>query len=125
MERNNIQIMMNNEAFEAINALEDNFIIEAISDAVKSFVSYVNTVDQTENLINIASVRYEGEEYREKITQYDRMRRDRHEEALANVSMLNRIATMYNISNVFLGDVGDRYEVADFCLDVVEYINQK
>lgn len=125
MERNSIKNMMNVEAFVKVQALNDDFIIEAVADAVESFTKYVQTVDQTETLINIASVRYEGEEYREMIMRYDRMRKDRHEEALANVAMLNRIAAKYNINDVFIGDVGDRYAVADFCLDIVEHIKQK
>ena len=98
------------------DAIED---VATIKKATDSFHGYVNTVDMTETRIKIARFRYESEEYREIVQEADRARRIAHEAAIANASMLNRIAKFYGIKDpIFLGDTTDRYQVADFCLCV-------
>lgn len=92
--------------------------IELISQATNNFFHYVNTVDVTEQQIIVASCRFEGQEYREAISNYDTLRRNAHESAIANVSMLNKLAALYSIKPPFKGDLKDRLEVADFCLEV-------
>ena len=34
----------------------------------------------------------------------------------------NRLAKFYGLPKIFLGNINDRYEVADFCLDVVTQV---
>lgn len=98
------------------DAVED---LEALNDAMTSFRDYVNRVDAGEQQIRLAAVRFEGEEYREMITQYDRRRHDQHEMAIANVRLVNRLAEIYGVTPLFTGNDQERLEVADFCLDVV------
>ena len=98
------------------DAVED---LEALNDAMTSFRDYVNRVDAGEQQIRLAAVRFEGEEYRELITQYDRRRHDQHEMAIANVRLVNRLAEIYGVTPLFSGNDQERLEVADFCLDVV------
>lgn len=93
--------------------------LEALNDAMTSFRDYVNRVDAGEQQIRLAAVRFEGEEYREMITQYDRRRHDQHEMAIANVRLVNRLAEIYGVTPLFTGNDQERLEVADFCLDVV------
>lgn len=62
--------------------------------------------------------------YREMITRYDRRRHDAHEEAIANVRLVNRLAEMYGVAQLFTGDDQERLQVADFCLDVTVQIFQ-
>ena len=54
--------------------------LEALNDAMTSFREYVNKVDAGEQQIRLAAVRFEGEEYREMVSRYDRNRHDQHEE---------------------------------------------
>ena len=90
-----------------------------LDDAMTSFREYVNNVDAGEQQIRLAAVRFEGEEYREMITQYDRRRHDQHEEAIVNCRLVNRLAQLYDITPLFLGNDKDRLQVADYCLSVV------
>ena len=98
--------------------------LEALSDAMTSFREYVNRVDAGEQQIRLAAVRFEGAEYREMITQYDRRRHDQHEEAIINVRLVNRLAQIYGVPPLFNGDDQERLQVADFCLDVMIQIFQ-
>lgn len=77
-----------------------------------------------EQQIRLAAVRFEGEEYRDMVSQYDRRRHDQHEEAIINVRLVNRLAQLYGVSPLFTGNDQERLQVADFCLDVVIQIFQ-
>ena len=89
-----------------------------VKKTMDSFYDYVNTVDQTETRIKIAYALMEGAELRDAITLYDTSRRRAHECAIASARALNRYARFYNADRIFLGNDEDRYEVADFCLQV-------
>ena len=103
------------------DAAED---LEALDDAMTSFREYVMKVDVGEQQIRLASVRFEGDEYREMLTRYDRTRHDAHEAAIANVRFVNRLAELYGVGPLFTGNDQNRLEVADFALDVVIQIFQ-
>ena len=103
------------------DAAED---LEALNDAMTSFREYVMKVDVGEQQIRLASVRFEGDEYREMLTRYDRTRHDAHETAIANVRLVNRLAELYGVGPLFTGNDQNRLEVADFALDVVVQIFQ-
>ena len=98
--------------------------LEALDDAMTSFREYVNRVDAGEQQIMLAAVRFEGDEYREMVSRYDRNRHDQHEAAIANVRLVNRLAEMYGVSPLFTGDDQERLQVADFCLDVTVQLFQ-
>ena len=55
---------------------------------------------------------------------YDRNRHNQHEDAIANVRMVNRLAALYDVQPLFTGDDQERLQVADFCLDVVVQVFQ-
>lgn len=103
------------------DAAED---LEALNDAMNSFAKYVSVVDGGEIQIKLAAVRFEGDEYREMISLYDRNRHNQHEEAIANARLVNRLAEMYCVGPLFTGNDQNRLEVADFALDVVVQIFQ-
>lgn len=98
------------------DAAED---LTALNDAMTSFREYVNKVDAGEQQIRLATVRFEGDEYREMVSRYDRNRHNQHETAIANVRLVNRLAEMYGVNPLFTGNDTERLQVADFCLDVV------
>ena len=93
--------------------------LSALNDAMTSFREYVNRVDTGEQQIRLAAVRFEGQEYRDMITQYDRRRHDQHENAIINVRLVNRLAELYGTPKLFTGNDQERHEISDFCLDVV------
>ena len=98
--------------------------LEALNDAMTSFREYVNKVAAGEQQILLAAVRFEGDEYREMVSRYDRNRHNAHEDAIANVRLVNRLATMYDSEPLFTGDDQERLQVADFCLDVTVQLFQ-
>ena len=98
--------------------------LEALNDAMTSFREYVNRVDAGEQQILLAAVRFEGDENRDMVSRYDRNRHNAHEDAIANVRLVNRLATMYDSEPLFTGDDQERLQVADFCLDVTVQLFQ-
>ena len=98
--------------------------LEALNDAMTSFREYVNKVDAGEQQIKLAAIRFSGDEYREMISCYDLNRHNQHEEAIANVRLVNRLAEIYGVGRLFTGDDQDRLAVADFTLDVVTKLFQ-
>ena len=105
----------------SVDAADD---LEALNDAMTSFREYVNRVDAGEQQILLAAVRFEGDEYREMVSRYDRNRHNAHEDAIANVRLVNRLAAIYETEPLFTGDDQERLQVADFCLDVTVQIFQ-
>lgn len=93
--------------------------------ACESWHEYVLNVDMSETQIRLAYARYEGAELRDRVSHYDSMRRAYHERAIANTSLVNNMAKFYGIGKIFLGDSADRYDVADFCLQITNEIFQK
>ena len=89
-----------------------------------SFVNYVTTVDMGETRILIAYARYDGEELRDTVEAVDNSRRIAHEAAISSVNIINQIATMNGVGNIFLGNPESRECVADFCLDVTVQLFQ-
>ena len=104
-----------------LDTIRDKYVL---NDAMTSFREYVMKVDMGEQQIRLASVKFEGDEYREMLTRYDRTRHDAHETAIANVRLVNRLAELYGVGPLFTGNDQNRLEVADFALDVVVQIFQ-
>ena len=93
--------------------------LRILKRATDSWHGYVSTVDMTETRIKVARFKTEGEELREIIEEADKARRRLQEAAISNAAMINRYCTFYGVvGKIFLGDISDREEVADFCLDV-------
>ena len=116
-----VQLADKIKASNSVDAADD---LEALNDAMTSFREYVSVVDAGEQQVRLAAVRFEGEEYREMITRYDRNRHNQHEDAIVNVRLVNRLAEIYGVSPLFTGDDTERLQVADFALDVVVQLFQ-
>lgn len=95
---------------------------EILVDVVKSCNNYVTAVDAMEVRIKVAQFRFDTAEFQEIVKDLDNQRRRHHEDAIACTNMLNRIAALYKVSPIFTGDISNRYEVADFCLEVTKVI---
>lgn len=99
--------------------------IQYLKSAMNAFHDYVLNVDMGETRIRIAMARYEGAELRETISAIDTSRRIAHEAAIAHASIINRYARVYCGDKIFTGDIEDRLQVADFCLEVTVKLFQE
>ena len=102
-------------------AVED---LESVRDALHSCIEYVACVAEGE--IALDFLHTGTEEYRDSVSSYDAARHGKHEKAIAGVSLLNRLSEWYRKEKepeadpaIFMGDKGDRHQVAEFCLEVV------
>lgn len=119
MEKNIIgKRYFDNTSFQVLSNTAENCDLEIIQDAVESFTSYVKDVDVGEQQIKLAYATMDGDELRQRVTAIDARRRRHHEDAISNVKLLNRLAEIYQISAIFTGEIEDRLQVADFCLDI-------
>ena len=107
---------------ELVNAwVDDEDVLELIENNMNSFPTYVSSVYNMEYHIQMVRIRYKGEpEKIQDITMtLDRQRRMAHEAAIRSVTQLCRWATMKGVEPIYHGDLEDRYEIADFCRNIV------
>ena len=95
--------------------------LEALNDAVSSFHVYADTVIRGEIKMALYGHGVEGQPYRDMVSQYDQNRHGCHEAAIINVRVLNRLAALYELDPIFIGDGAQRHQVADFCLELDQY----
>lgn len=81
--------------FEPFDDVDD--YIDTIEDMVKTWLNYLNTVVQGEVHIRLLSHRYDGEEFRELVKEYDEGRRVKHDAAIVKINMLIRVGRMVGI----------------------------
>lgn len=101
---------------------EAHEVLRFVHRGIEAFVNYVSVVDMEETQVRIAYSRLEGEDLRDAVERADRSRRIAHEGAISQASVLNRICGMYGVNPIFTGDVEDRWQVAEFCGEVVSKI---
>ena len=88
-------------------------------DATKDCLRYVQTVCNGENLLNTAD-----ETDRDMVGEYDAIRHNAHEDAITSAAVLNRLADRQGIAPLYTGDITDRHQVADFCLEMTAWLFQ-
>lgn len=96
--------------------------LKEIQDAVDECLNYVNTVVTNEAELMIRDSALQGQDYRDRVSQYDRERHGKHEAAIIGVKIINRIASRCGMEPVFTGDDAQRHQVADFCLELEQYL---
>lgn len=105
-------------------AAEDVEVVDLIVDRMNKLGDYVESVYMMEVTLPTLRFRYEGDEYREKVMALDSRRRSAHEMAISATTQLTRWAKIVGAEPMFAGDLDDRYEIADFCMEVVnEFFN--
>lgn len=117
--------LFNYEAFSILSkkvANTEDF--EIIKDLVTCCTNYVKDVDVGETQIKRVYATLEGDELREAVMNIDRRRRNYHEAAIASCKMINRFAHASGVNDIFVGNVDDRYQVADFCLEITSTLYQ-
>jgi hypothetical protein len=101
---------------------KDDEMFEMVGDALKAFGNYVMSVYEMETRIMLLRFRCDDPaEYQDEVMGLDRNRKAAHDAAIAQCSILNRLA-----GRVGLDDLGlcpatdDRYVIAEFCADIVK-----
>lgn len=95
-------------------------VVDLIVDRMNKLGAYVESVYTMEVTLPSLRFRYEGEEYRDKVMALDSRRRSAHEAAIAAVAQLTRWAKAVGVDPMFVGDLDDRYAIADFCMEAVK-----
>ena len=106
------------------NDPDDRDDFDIVTKAMESFHSYVDTVVKGETNLLLQAGSLDGQEYRDAVSQYDGDRHSAHERAISDVKLLNRLADREELSPVFTGDETQRHQVADFCLELDQYLFQ-
>ena len=91
--------------------------LETIREAAEYCLQYVYTVCRGENRLNTLA-----ENDREIINDYDQTRHHAHENAILYTNILNRLAAQHGIAPVYTGDTANRHQVADFCLELADWL---
>ena len=97
-------------------------LMDVLHDSMKTCCDYVSSVDAMELAMPRLTVNYEGADFCERVEQYDRARRIAHEAARASVSCFNRMAFTFGTASLYLGEMDDRYQIVDLCVDVVSIV---
>lgn len=122
-ERNLINAMKS-QNFEPFFDGDSEDAYDTITGAMSSFVDYQNHVINMSILQPTIYARYDGEELRDKIQNLDSTRKIKHDSAIANANMLNRICDKYGVAPLVPVNTQDRYEIADFigqfCSEIYE-----
>lgn len=115
---------MYREKYEALfhNPKMDDFYAEQVLDCIKSFYEYVNRVVLMEASGPVNQIVYNGDSQQigNERMRLDSNRTKAHEAAISSTKMLNRICEQLGEPLFFEGDVGQRKQVAAFCLEVVD-----
>lgn len=98
---------------------DDEDMLDFIKERMQKICGYVESVTAMEYSIPIIRARYEGQDLIDKIQKFDNNRHIAHEAAIASVKQLNRLCVSEGVSKLFDGDETDRYQIADFCMLVV------
>ena len=111
----------NAEAYESllmkVKVSEEKDDPGVLADVTEDFLTYVETVCRGENQLNTAK-----ENDRNIVSDYDAKRHNAHENAIVAASVLNRLAGRFGVEPVFTGDIADRHQVADFCLEIAGWL---
>ena len=110
--------------FQLLKQEKDPDVLEYIESTVKTCTDYVQRVDIMETQLITARMRMDQEQYQEYIVNIDAQRRRCHDDAIQSMGFLNRAAMANGIEPVFVGNQKDRYQVADFCLELTIAIFQ-
>ena len=97
---------------------------DIVTKAMEAFHRYVDTVVTGETKLLLQGSNLDGQEYRDAITQYDGDRHSAHEKAIGDAKLINRLAAREGLPPIFTGDDTQRHQVADFCLELDQYLFQ-
>ena len=100
---------------------------DELKSICKGCLSYVESVHAHEKAMELIRFRYDADELKDRLRETDANRHYIHEAAIVNCKVINRLATLYEVGEISLGNPNNRFEVADFCMEVAvkteNYIN--
>ena len=91
---------------------------------MQAFHNYINTVVDGEMKLLMQGSSLKGQEYRDVIISYDGDRHSAHEKAIGDAKLVNRLAAREGLPPIFTGDETQRHQIADFCLELDQYLFQ-
>ena len=98
--------------------------LDTVEKAMEAFHNYINTVVDGEMKLLMQGSSLEGQEYRDVVISYDGDRHSAHEKAIGDAKLVNRLAAREGLPPIFTGDETQRHQIADFCLELDQYLFQ-
>ena len=98
--------------------------LDTVEKAMEAFHYYINTVVDGEMKLLMQGSSLEGQEYRDVVISYDGDRHSAHEKAIGDAKLVNRLAAREGLPPIFTGDETQRHQIADFCLELDQYLFQ-
>ena len=100
---------------------DDIDLVKFVGGCMSKYLDYVNSV--VLEAIKVPIIReefkWDSSRLQYEITRLDKARRLSHEAAIDSCNKLNRISVNFGLPPFYEGDAKDRYQVADFAIDVV------
>ena len=106
------------------NDPDDREDFDIVAKAMEAFHRYVDTVVTGETKLLLQGSSLDSQEYRDAITQYDGDQHSAHEKAIGDAKLVNRLAAREGLPPIFTGDETQRHQIADFCLELDQYLFQ-
>lgn len=96
--------------------------LEALRKAALNFFNYVTKVNTAEIEVQFSKVFLTGEDRGTKVEEVGRDRRTAHEAAIASAAQVNRMAAFYGVGPIYEGDLKQRLQVAQMCIEATDVI---
>jgi hypothetical protein len=93
--------------------------LDFVESRLEAFLKYADMVIREQIMRPVSKAAYEGQEYRDKVQDYDESRHCAHENAIAAIDALNRISERLGLEPFADVDTKDRYAVAAYIGQVV------
>lgn len=130
MTKEGTKTMFNRKAYEdiivCINKIEDqqekSELHELVEMSLINCIRYVERVDAMELAMPRLLATCAGAEFRDRVESLDNARKATHDAAIAQAVILNRLAKQLGVDKICLADTKDRFQVGDYCIDVVDSI---
>lgn len=108
---------------ELVSKLPNADGIMLVRDMITNCGTYVQKVVALEAQI-ITRLADNPEEYRQRIAEMDKQRSVSHNALISSVKIVNRLCRSVDMPPLFLGNIDNRVDVAEFAADLVKEIFQ-
>ena len=98
--------------------------INLLNEAERDFSAYVKTVADTENVLQIAKIKYEDEDFREYVCTQLLIRKRAFDCIVWSIKLINKICLQYDESAIYSGNLDNKNQVESFCQNVVDELFQ-
>lgn len=112
--QNNLIRAMKQQNFQQFFDGDAQDAYETLTSAMESLVNYQNSVISMETQMKFLRFVKEGQDFRDAVVRLDTNRRYKHDAAIANLNILNRISEAYGVEPFCPVDTSDRHAAAEF-----------